>query len=51
LLHNTLLRLIVLALVDFGRKVGLPKQVNIVVPEACFEMLDIREIKRDWRRQ
>jgi Domain of unknown function (DUF6430) len=46
-----LLRLIVLALVDFGRKVGLPKQVNIVVPEACFEMLDIREIKRDWRRQ
>jgi hypothetical protein len=45
-----LLRLIVLALVDFGRKNGLPKQVSIIVPEACFEMLDIREIKRDWRR-
>lgn len=45
-----LLRLIVLALVDFGRKVGLPKQVSIVVPEACFEQLDIREIKRDWMK-
>lgn len=43
-----LLRLIVLALVDFGRKVGLPKQLTIVLPEACFNMLDIREIKRDW---
>ena len=28
-----LLRLIALALVDHGRKVGLPKQVSIVVPE------------------
>lgn len=46
-----LLRLIVLALVDFGRKVGLPKQVTIVVPDACFEQLDIREIRRDWMRR
>ena len=46
-----LLRLIILALVDFGRKVGLPKQVTIVVPEGCFEQLDIREIKRDWMKR
>ncbi|THD64507.1 MAG: hypothetical protein E8A49_02940 [Phenylobacterium sp.] len=45
-----LLRLIVLALVDFGRKVGLPKQVTIVVPEACFDALDLREIRRDWMK-
>jgi hypothetical protein len=44
-----LLRLIVLALVDFGRKVGLPKNVNIIVTEECFEKLDIREIERDWK--
>jgi hypothetical protein len=46
-----LLRLITLALVDYGRKVGLPKQVNIIVPEECFEMLDIREIQGDWRER
>jgi hypothetical protein len=45
-----LLRLIVLAIVDYGRKVGLPNQVSIVVPEDCFKMLDIREIRRDWRK-
>ena len=44
-----LLRLIVLALVDFGRKNSLPKIVNVIVPEGCFEMLDIREIQRDWK--
>lgn len=43
-----LLRLIVLALIDFGRRTGLPNQVNVVLPEDCFEKLDIREIKRDW---
>ncbi|EKS39930.1 macro domain-containing protein [Afipia clevelandensis] len=43
-----LLRLIVLSLIDFGRKTALPKQVNIVLPEECFERLDIREIRRDW---
>jgi hypothetical protein len=43
-----LLRLIVLALVDFGRKHDLPKRVYIVVPEDCFDALDIREIRRDW---
>jgi hypothetical protein len=46
-----LLRLIALALVDYGRKFGLPKQVSIIVPEDCFEMLDIREIRRDWRKR
>lgn len=46
-----LLRLIVLAIVDYGRKVGLPNQVSIIVPEDCFKMLDIREIRRDWRKQ
>jgi hypothetical protein len=46
-----LLRLIVLALVDYGRKVGLPNQVSIIVPEDCFKMLDIREIRRDWRKR
>lgn len=45
-----LLRLIALALVDFGRKEGLPKQVTIVVPQGCFEQLDIREIRRDWKK-
>lgn len=45
-----LLRLLVLALVDFGRKTGLPKNVTVVVPEACFEQLDIREIGRDWTK-
>ncbi|KZD24776.1 macro domain-containing protein [Tardiphaga robiniae] len=46
-----LLRLIVLALVDYGRRSGLPKQVNIIVPEACFKLLDIREIERDWSKR
>jgi hypothetical protein len=46
-----LLRLIVLSLVDFGRKVALPKEVTIVVPAPCFEMLDLREIRRDWMRR
>jgi hypothetical protein len=46
-----LLRLIVLALVDYGRRTGLPKEVSIIVPEDCFEALDIREIRRDWRKR
>ena len=46
-----LLRLLVLALVDFGRKVGLPKDVIVVVPDACFDLLDLREIRRDWMKQ
>ncbi len=45
-----LLRLIVLALVDFGRKAGVPRQVTITLPDACFEELDLREIKRDWTK-
>jgi hypothetical protein len=46
-----LLRLIVLAIVDYGRRAGLPNQVSIIVPEDCFKMLDIREIRRDWRKR
>lgn len=46
-----LLRLIVLKLVDFGRKVGLPKEVKIILPPSSFEQLDIREIKRDWKKR
>jgi Domain of unknown function (DUF6430) len=46
-----LLRLIVLALVEYGRKVGLPNQVSIIVPEDCFKMLDIQEIQRDWSKR
>jgi hypothetical protein len=45
-----LLRLVTLALVDFGRKGGLPNQVAIVLPDACFEQIDIREIRRDWMK-
>jgi hypothetical protein len=45
-----LLRLVTMALVDFGRRVSLPKSVTIVVAEECFEVLNIREIKRDWSR-
>lgn len=43
-----LLRLIVLALVDFGRSTKLPSDINIILPEDCFTKLDIREIQRDW---
>ena len=46
-----LMRLIVLALVDFARKCGLPKQINIVAHENCFKALDLREIKRDWSKR
>jgi len=43
-----LLRLIVLAIVDFGRTTALPNELTIAVPEDCFSVLDIREIRRDW---
>ena len=46
-----LLRLIVLALVDFGRKRGLPKTVSVILPQDRFEMLDIHEISDDWRKK
>ncbi|HEX3919863.1 MAG TPA: macro domain-containing protein [Caulobacteraceae bacterium] len=47
-----LLRLLTLALVDFGRNSDsqLPKRVTIVLHDRCFEELDIREIARDWTR-
>lgn len=45
-----LLRSLTLALVDFGRKHGLPDDTRIALPEACFEQLDLREIVRDWSR-
>jgi hypothetical protein len=47
-----LLRLLTLALVDFGRNSNtqLPKQVTVVLHDRCFEELDIREIARDWKK-
>lgn len=47
-----LLRLLTLALVDFGRNSNtqLPKEVTVVLHHDCFEELDIREIARDWKR-
>jgi hypothetical protein len=44
-----LLRLIVLAIVDKARKNQLPDNLRIVVPEACLEKIDLREIERAWR--
>lgn len=46
-----LLRLIALILVEFARTAALPKRVTIVLPEACFEALDLREIARDWTQK
>lgn len=47
-----LLRLLTLAIVDFGRSTStrLPNQVTVVLHDRCFEELDIREIARDWKR-
>lgn len=47
-----LLRLLILALVDFATNTNarLPKQVTIVLHESCFELLDLREIARDWKK-
>jgi 20S proteasome alpha/beta subunit len=47
-----LLRLVTLALVDFGRNSNtqLPKQVTVILHDRCFEELDIREIARDWKK-
>lgn len=44
-----LLRLIVLCIIVASRNHALPKQLTIVVPEECFEKLDLLEIKRDWQ--
>lgn len=46
-----LLRLVILSLVDFARKKGLPTSVTVVVHDNCFEQLDIREIARDWKQK
>ncbi|RYF49040.1 MAG: hypothetical protein EOO38_08820 [Cytophagaceae bacterium] len=48
-----LLRLLTLALVDFGRNstFRLPRQVTVVLHDRCFEELDIREIARDWKKE
>lgn len=43
-----LLRLVVLAIVDFARKRGLPPEVTLVLHESCFSTLDIHEICQDW---
>jgi hypothetical protein len=47
-----LLRLLTLAIVDFGRSRGsaLPKNVTVVLHDRCFEELDIREIAQDWKK-
>lgn len=47
-----LLRLLTLALVDFGRNSNsqLPKKVTVVLHDRCFEELDLREIARDWKK-
>lgn len=47
-----LLRLLTLALVDFATNTTarLPKKVDIVLHNSCFEELDIREIARDWKK-
>jgi hypothetical protein len=47
-----LLRLLTLALVEFGRNSNtpLPKQVTVTLHDRCFEDLDIREIARDWKK-
>lgn len=44
-----LLRLVVLALVDFAKIAQLPNSVNLVLHEDCFSVLDLTEIRRDWR--
>ncbi|MBC2665676.1 hypothetical protein H7F51_09080 [Novosphingobium flavum] len=43
-----LLRLLVLSLVDYARRLRLPDEIAIVPPLGCFEHLDLREIARDW---
>jgi hypothetical protein len=43
-----LLRLLVIALVDTHREQRLPKTINIVLHDSCFDHLDVREIRRDW---
>jgi hypothetical protein len=45
-----LLRLLVLAIVDTARRLQLPDEITIVLPEACFDKLDLREIAATWRR-
>ena len=44
-----LLRMLALCLVYYARAKYLPKQVTLVLPEQCFEHLDLSEIERDWR--
>lgn len=43
-----ILRLLVLSLADFSRQKNITNNIKIVVPLACFEELDLREIARDW---
>lgn len=44
-----LLRLVVLAVVDYAKTAQLPDRVSIVLHEDCFSVLDLTEIRRDWR--
>lgn len=43
-----LLRLITLRLTDLGRTYDLPRNITLTLAEACFEHLDLVEIKRGW---
>lgn len=44
-----LLRLVVLALVDYAKGAQLPNSVTLVLHDDCFSALDLTEIRRDWR--
>ncbi|WP_344696434.1 macro domain-containing protein [Sphingomonas rosea] len=43
-----LLRLVVLAIVDYAKTAQLPNSVSILLHEDCFSVLDLTEIRRDW---
>jgi hypothetical protein len=44
-----LLRLVVLAIVDYAKTAQLPNSVSLVLHEDCFSAIDLTEIRRDWR--
>lgn len=43
-----LLRLVTLRLTDLGKKYDLPREITICLADACFEHLDLVEIRRGW---
>lgn len=44
-----LLRLVVLAIVDVAKTAQLPNSVHLLLHEDCFPVIDLTEIRRDWR--